>query len=236
MYIAKKGGDKFHIGEEEYSLEDQTIDVVFQPVMDVHLNQARGYEALARDPSGKKSIMQLFKRYHAIGKLYELKCLCFMKQLKTAQELKLDCLFLNVDLKVLKKIDLPAKPPGMDVVLEISEEEILRDVQDCLEITRKWRKAGYQFAIDDFGAGFISLPFIANLAPDYIKLDRSTVLQAVSSTQFRIVLKDLVIGLRKISTQGIIAEGIENEKELKVMKELGIYLIQGHLFGYSKTL
>ncbi|MCI0525915.1 MAG: diguanylate cyclase, partial [Nitrospira sp.] len=53
LYIAKKGGDKIHIGEEEYQLDEQTIKVVFQPVVDVRSNEVMGYEALSRDAKGK---------------------------------------------------------------------------------------------------------------------------------------------------------------------------------------
>ncbi len=48
LYIAKKGGDKVHIGEEEYRLDDHAVQVVFQPVIDVRLNHVLGYEALSR--------------------------------------------------------------------------------------------------------------------------------------------------------------------------------------------
>ena len=236
LYIAKKGEDKIHIGIEEYRLDDQAIKVVFQPIMDVRLNQVLGYEALSRDPQGKHSILTLFKKYHAIGQLYELKCLCFRLQLKAAQIARLDKLFLNVDFNVLKRMGIPPKPPGMDVVLEISEEEALKNLDEHLEIARKWRSKDYKFAIDDFGAGFISLPFIARLIPDHIKLDRSTILQAVSSERFRSVLQELIHALRKISTDEIIAEGIETEKELQVMKDMGVYLIQGYLLGKPKEL
>ena len=86
-------------------------------------------------------------------------------------------------------------------------------------------------SIDDFGAGFISLPFIARLIPEHIKLDRSTILQAVESNRFRRILKDLLLGLRNCSTDGLIAEGIESAHELEVVRELGIYLVQGYLLG-----
>jgi len=234
--LPKKGGEKIHIGEEEYSLDDNAIDVVFQPVMDVRLNQVIGYEALSRDPQGKQSILTLFKKYHAIGKLHELKCLCFRLQIKAAQESQVKKLFVNVDFKLLKSIDIPPLPYGMDIVLEISEGEVLDDIEDALKVARKWRKQGYKFAMDDFGAGFISLPFIARLVPDHIKLDRSTILQAVSSEGFRSVLQDLLHALRKTSKEGIIAEGIETEKELNIMKDMGITLIQGYLFGKPAPL
>jgi len=124
----------------------------------------------------------------------------------------------------------------MDIVLEISEGEVLDNVEDALKVARNWRKLGYKFAMDDFGAGFVSLPFIARLIPDHIKLDRSTILQAVSSEGFRSVLQDLLHALRKTSTDGIIAEGIETEKELSVMKKMGVYLIQGYLFGKPQAI
>jgi EAL domain-containing protein (putative c-di-GMP-specific phosphodiesterase class I) len=197
----------------------------------VRLQQILGYEALSRDPQGKHNILALFRKYHAIGKLHELKCLCFRLQTKAAQEAGLERLFLNVDFTVLKNLDVPPKPPEMEVVLEISEGEALQDVENHLEVARKWRSGGYKFAIDDFGAGFVSLPFIARLVPDYIKLDRATIVQAVSSDQFKLVLQDLIHALRRTCTDGIIAEGIETQQELSVTKSLGIYLIQGYLFG-----
>ncbi len=236
LYIAKKGGDKIHIGEEEYHLDEQTIKVVFQPVVDVQSNQVIGYEALSCDAQGKLSILELFKRYHAIGQLNELKSLCFKSQLKVAQKVGLRRVFINVDFSVLSQLGLAPMPLDLEVILEISEVEALRDVENHLKVAQRWRREGYQFAIDDFGAGFISLPFIATLIPDYIKLDRSTILQAVSSQTFRKFSKDLVQALKNYAREGIIAEGIETQKELKVVKEMGIHLVQGFLLGKPQEL
>lgn len=242
LYIAKKGGDKIHIGKDEYELDDHSIKVVFQPIVKVQPlvdNQSQeiiGYEALGRDPEGKLSILDLFKKYSAIGKLDELKCICFRVQLKAAQEIKLQRVFINVDFNVLCELEAIQKPQEMEVILEISEREALHDVEDHLRTAQKWRERGYKFAIDDFGAGFISLPFIARLIPDYIKVDRSTVLQAVTSETFRIVLKDLLASLGNCTKDGIIAEGIETEKELQVVKEIRINMVQGFLFGKPREL
>jgi EAL domain-containing protein (putative c-di-GMP-specific phosphodiesterase class I) len=195
-----------------------------------------GYEALSRDAREKVSILEMFKKYEAVGKLTELKILCYNKQMTIAQKVGLGKVFINVDFNLLAQLQPVSTPPNMEVVLEISETEALHDIANRLEIAKKWREYGYKFAIDDFGAGFISLPFIARLIPDHIKLDRSTVLQAVSSEKFRRVLKDLLLGLQNCSTDGIIAEGIESAQELEVVKELGIYLVQGYLFGKPEEL
>jgi diguanylate cyclase (GGDEF)-like protein/PAS domain S-box-containing protein len=237
LYIAKKGGDKVHIGTEEYRLDEKTIKAVFQPIVDVRSNnEVIGYEALSRDPQGKLSILDLFKRYQAIGQLKELKCICFRTQLKTAREVGLRRVFINIDFDVLSELELVPKPRGIEVILEISELEALHDVGNHLKVAKKWRKAGYKIAFDDFGAGFISLPFIAQLVPEYIKVDRSTILQAVASEQFRTFSKDLVQAIRNYSSEGIIAEGVETEKELQVVKGLGIHLVQGFLFGKPEEI
>jgi diguanylate cyclase (GGDEF)-like protein len=237
LYIAKKSGGKIHIGEEEYQLNSQAIKVVFQPVVDVRSGRVTmGYEALGRDPQGKVGILELFKRYQAIGQLTELKRLCFQSQLLAAWEVGLDRVFINVNFDVIGQLDCPVKPSGMDVILEISELDALHDVGKYLEITRRWRAHGYQFAIDDFGAGFISLPFIAEAVPEYIKVDRSTILQAVRSERFRTFFKDLVKALQGYAKKGIIAEGVETDHELEVVQEVGINLIQGYLLGRPQEL
>ena len=59
-------------------------------------------------------------------------------------------------------------------------------------MARRWRDEGYKFALDDFGAGFVSFPFLAMLVPDYVKVDRSTMLHAVSSEKFKGFLRSLL--------------------------------------------
>lgn len=236
LYIAKEGGDKIHIGDEEYALDETSVDILFQPVLNTQTGEIVGYEALSRDPQGKLSILEFFRRYQAVGQLIELKSLCFKLQLKKAAALGLKRVFINTNFDVLKGLEDIFKPPETEVILEISESEALHDVENFLEISRKWRLKGFKFAIDDFGAGFISLPFIARLIPDYIKMDRSTILQAVSSEQFGKFLRDLVLALRNYSKEGIIAEGIETEKELRIVKEIGGHLVQGFLLGKPEEL
>jgi EAL domain-containing protein (putative c-di-GMP-specific phosphodiesterase class I) len=236
LYSAKKGKDKVRMGVKKQALNEQSVKVMFQPITDVRSDQVTGYEALSCDPQGKVSILELFKRYNTTGQLNEFKHFCFKTQLKAAQEAGLQRVFINVDFNMLGQFESFSKPPGMDVVLEISELEALHDKENCLQIAKKWRAQGFQFALDDFGANFVSLPFIARLIPDYIKLDRSTVLQALSSEQFRDFLGDLLVALRKYSTEGIIAEGVETAQELQVVKNLGISLVQGFLLGKPDEL
>jgi len=236
LYIAKKGGDHIHIGQEEYRLDDEAIRVVFQAVVDIRSKEILGYEALSRDPEGKLGILELFRRYAAVGQLDELKCLCVKLQIAAALKAGLKRVFINVDFQILERIETIPKPPNIEIVFEISEAEALLSVEKHLKTTSRWRAQGYKFAIDDFGAGFTSLPFIARLVPDFIKMDRSTIVQAASSQQFMLFLRDLIRALRNYSKEGIIAEGIETEKELEVVKHLGVDPVQGFYISEPKEL
>ena len=238
LYIAKKRGDKIHIGEEEYELDDGVIQVVFQPIVDTVSGQVIGQEALSRSstPGPGPGIQEIFTKYQSIGKLLELKAICLRKQLETAEVLGLERVFVNVDFKLLESIGHLRKPTNVEVILEISEKEALIDIEQHLAVAHDWRAKGFKFAFDDFGVGFISLPFLADLEPEYIKLDRLTILQAVASDEFREFLNHVVLGLRQYARQGIIAEGIESEEELAVAKEIGVRLVQGYLFGKPRPI
>jgi len=231
LYIAKKRGDKIHIGEEEYELDDSVVQVIFQPIVDTLSGHAIGYEALSRSTTGGSDVQELFAKYQTIGKLAELKELCFRKQLEAAETHGLGRVFINVDFKLLESMGRREKPADIEVVLEISEKEALIDIERHLAVAREWRAKGFKFAFDDFGVGFISLPFLADLEPEYIKLDRLTILQAVASDEFREFLNHIVLGLRQYARQGIVAEGIESKNELAVAEQIGIHLVQGYLFG-----
>ena len=231
LYIAKKRGDKIHIGEEEFELDDDVVQVVFQPIVDVRSGKTIGREALSRSAKEELGIQELFLKYHSIGKLLELKELCFRKQIEAAEAHGLDRVFINVDFKLLEHLGPRRKPADIEVILEISEKEALNDIERHLAVTQEWKAEGFKFAFDDFGVGFISLPFLADLEPDYIKLDRLTILQAVASVEFRDFLNHVVQGLRHYAPQGIIAEGIESDEELAIAEQMGIHLVQGHLFG-----
>jgi diguanylate cyclase (GGDEF)-like protein/PAS domain S-box-containing protein len=236
LQMATMETEKIKIGVEDCIPNDQTVKAVFQPVVDIQSNRVIGFEAFSRDPKGNLSIQELFARYQAAGQLEALKAICLKSQLKTAQTIGLNRVFINVDFTLLGKTNLIPKPPGLEVILEISELEPFQDIGIRLEVAGRWRKLGYRFAIDDFGAGFVSFPFIAQFVPEYIKVDRSSILHAVASEKFRGFLKDQITALKNYAPDGIIAEGVETEKELNIVKKMGIHIAQGYLFGRPKEL
>ncbi|MDH3255630.1 MAG: EAL domain-containing protein, partial [Acidobacteriota bacterium] len=236
LYIAKKSGDRTHIGEDELPLDEAAVNVVFQPVVDTNTRGTIGYEALSRDPSGGSGVHGLFRRYEAVGQLDELKRMIFGRQIAEAERLRLQRVFVNIDLPMLESLEPIQCPESIEVVLEISESETVRNPDRYLEVVALWRDRGFKFAIDDFGSGFISLPFVARLFPNFIKMDRVAILEAGDSPRFSSFMRDLVAAMRNYSKEGIIAEGVETEEELAMVKRIGVDQVQGHLTGRPREM
>jgi diguanylate cyclase (GGDEF)-like protein len=231
MYVAKKSGDKVRVGIDEYAIDEECVSFVYQPVVTVESGEVLGHEVFTRDPDGQLSPLELFKKYHAVGQLGRLKRVIFELQIRQARFAGVRCLFLNADMDFLKRMDPVPVPSNLEVVVEVSELDRNTDEEDRIHAFRKWRRAGYRFAIDDFGAGYVSLALLSKLKPDYIKLDRSSIVQAVESTKFAEFLRHLLRAASEYATRGIIAEGIENRADLDTAKSLGVDFAQGFLLG-----
>ncbi|MDH3745864.1 MAG: diguanylate cyclase [Acidobacteriota bacterium] len=236
LYIAKRSGNKVHVGEEELPLDAAAVDFVFQPVVDSRSGKTIGHEVLSRDPSGLMNVRELFRSYEAVGQLNDFKRMIFLRQLETAKELELGRVFINTDFELLGSLQAVPKPDGLEVVLEISESETVGNIEECIGVVASWRENGYKFAIDDFGAGFMSIPFVARLLPSFIKMDRSAIVEASTSDQFSGFLRDMVLAMRNYSDEGIIAEGIETEAELATVNKMGVHQVQGHLTGRPRAI
>ena len=201
--MQQRRGDEMQILEEKDLLSQESITVIFQPVVEVETNQVFGYKTLICNSEGAPNTPDPYRRCQSIGELNELKLSFLNIQLQKAQEMGLDRVFIHVDSYLLREMESISKPPGMEVVFEITDLELLGDIQTCQGIFVKWRAQGIQFAVDDFGSGFISLPIIACLMPEYIKFDLSGMVQAVPFEELKEIYKDLLLALRNYSRKGI---------------------------------
>jgi len=231
MYVAKKTGDKMRVGFEEYTVNEECVTFVYQPIVNLETEEVIGHEVFTRDPGGVLSPVELFQRYRAVGQLRRLKRLIFELQVQRALEAGVRRLFLNTDLEFLHGVEPPPIPDGLDVVLELSEldSDTLAEIRTAVAF--QWRQAGYKIALDDFGAGYASLPVLSTLMPDYVKIDRTCVVRATKSEKYCDFLRHLLKGAAEFTSNGLIAEGIENSEELQTALALGALHAQGFLLG-----
>ncbi len=212
----------------------------FQPVRRLADGGIMGYEALIRGPQGStlEPPTVLFAVAHENEMDVELETLCletiFAGLPKAVSEKRL---FVNASAMLLRhpvfldQRNLAAinRSHG-DVVVEISEKEMVRDYASFQDVLDTVRRAKMRIAIDDAGSGYSGLETILHLKPDYIKVADSLVRKIHVDPIKREILASLdAIGKRIGAT--LVAEGIEVEPERKALVELGIEFGQGYLLG-----
>ncbi|HEY8081003.1 MAG TPA: EAL domain-containing protein, partial [Acidimicrobiales bacterium] len=133
--------------------------------------------------------------------------------------------FLDVVLLLLARHEVPASA----LIIEITETSIITDIDRSRSVIERLRDAGVTVSIDDFGAGFTSLAYLSGLAVGELKLDRSfiTGIGAAGHDRELEVVRATIqlghdVGLR------VVAEGIEDEATLELLRELGCDLAQGY--------
>jgi EAL domain-containing protein (putative c-di-GMP-specific phosphodiesterase class I) len=116
------------------------------------------------------------------------------------------------------------------VYLEITESVPLSHYRHCHGVLNEVRGRGISLVIDDLGAGYSNLKYIADLAPKIVKLDRQLIVNLHKVTR----LQKLVTSLVKLcEAQGarVVAEGIETLDELRAVIDTGAHYGQGFLFA-----
>ncbi|SFB79195.1 EAL domain, c-di-GMP-specific phosphodiesterase class I (or its enzymatically inactive variant) [Pseudoalteromonas denitrificans DSM 6059] len=222
-------------------IEKELISTLFQPVFDFSKTNALGYEALSRGPQGSalESPEVLFKLAGQLNKISELELLCRKKAIINFANLNLSGkLLLNVSPNVL--LD-PNHPRGETlhllaqnglsanrVIIEVTEQEKVEDNDLFKQTIQHYRELGFVIAIDDLGAGYSGLKQWSELQPDIVKIDRYFIDHCDQSFVKKAFLK-MILELAKITNTQVIAEGIEREEELLLLKSLGINLMQGFL-------
>lgn len=114
--------------------------------------------------------------------------------------------------------------------LEITESLIMADVRHSVTSLQAIRAMGVSIAIDDFGTGFSSLSYLARLPLDALKIDRSFVVDMTASPQ-GLSLVATIINLAHSLKLNVVAEGVETEEQLRLLRLLGCDEMQGYLFS-----
>lgn len=124
----------------------------------------------------------------------------------------------------------PLAPYAGRITLEITERSRLQDIARWDESVRWIGEGGFSVAVDDLGAGYSSLIMLADLQPQYIKLDMSLV-RNIHEEPRKQRLVQLMVTFAEATQALAIAEGVETRDEARALMDCGIHLVQGHYFG-----
>lgn len=124
----------------------------------------------------------------------------------------------------------PLLPHAGRVVLEITERSDLQENSGWERQVDELSAAGFQFALDDLGAGFNSLAMLAELRPTFIKIDMS-ITRGLHLKQRKQGLVELITKFAAANGERVVGEGVETEEEAHALRRCGVDLLQGYLYG-----
>ena len=219
--------------------------VFYQPVVDVRTGECSSCEALVRWDSkalgfmGPGDFIPLAEYLGLITSIgdYVLEEAC--RQCRYWNEHGMPDFHINVNLSVVQLLQKDVlgtvarilKKTGVkprNIVLEITESFAINDMDRVLEIIRGIKELGPRIALDDFGTGYSSLNYIKQL--DIIKVDK-TFIDDIAEDEYAQAFIKLIVELSDTIDTSIIVEGVENENQLNILKELGVDYIQGFYYG-----
>ncbi len=129
-------------------------------------------------------------------------------------------------LKILADNDLTTD----DLLLEITESAYSEDAGQIIEVINGLRDAGFKIEMDDFGSGYSSLNMLTELPIDVLKLDMIFV-RNMHKDEKALRLVELIKEIAAFLSVPIVAEGVEEEEQCRLLKNLGCEIIQGYYFS-----
>jgi diguanylate cyclase (GGDEF)-like protein len=228
------------LSELQQLLNNNRITTVYQPIVSLKDGSVLGYEALTRGPESSvlHSPLPLFALADKAGLLPALDKLAVQKAIQGSicNYEPRQLLFLNICTAPQLISQLAAEPwfvqgTAMEsIVVELTEHTFLQDVTMARRVMEEYRSRGCRIAIAHAGAMNSSLRWIAELEPDYVKLDKTLAKDIHKNTKNEAIVEAIHSLALKLQID-IIAEGIETEEELLKLDRMGLSYGQGYLLG-----
>lgn len=217
-------------------IESRAVEMVYQPAFRLDEPEIAFFEALARIRSKlSQPPDQWFAAAAEVGLGVELEMLAVRLALEGLKALPDSAVVsINVSPQTLLGTELKEALSSMPldrIILEITEHEAVKFYEPVLKVLEPLRKQGLRIAVDDAGAGYASFQHILRLRPELIKLD-TTLSRGIDSDLSRRALAAALVWFAKQIGSDLVAEGVETERELQTLRELGVNLVQGHLLAW----
>lgn len=235
------------INEMDHALETEEFVVYFQPKYELNNYRPYGAEALVRwqKPDGTMispgEFIPIFEANGFITKLdyyvWEKVCQFIQKRLKQYKDTEpisvnvsrvnlYNSRFVESLINLVEKYKIPPKYLN----LELTESAFSDDAQLMQNAVNELRRAGFTIMMDDFGSGYSSLNVLKDIDLDVLKIDMRFLSKGPSEIRGEKIL-EAVIKMAKSLNMPVIAEGVEEEKQVKMLKRLGCDYIQGYYFA-----
>lgn len=232
--------------EIEEGIENGEFIPFYQPTFDVRTGELRGCEVLIRwrKPNGQILPPGTFIGLaEATGLAIPMTQALMVKVVDEMEDLHeqrpqlkiginlFDDHFENLDIvEDIKHIFGPSKISYKQLMFEVTERQPLNDIERAKVVIRNMRGLGCQVALDDAGTGHGGLAYLQQLGFDVIKIDKLFI-DAIGTDSFSAPIVDSLISLAEGLDMDIVAEGVEEPRQVEYLREKGVRLAQGYLFA-----
>jgi predicted signal transduction protein with EAL and GGDEF domain len=231
------------IGELRRAIDAGAVEVHYQPKVELATGRAVGVEALARwqHPSlgavPPDEFVSVAEQTGLIRPLTELVLVAALVQCaRWRREGRRLRVAVNLSTRSLMDLELPelverllerAGVPATDLILEITESNVLGEHGRAADIIDRLRLLGVELSIDDFGTGHSSLTYLKHLPVSEVKIDRSFVSNMVNDSSDAAIVAS-TIGLAHRLGLRVVAEGVEDADTVAALESLGCDQVQGY--------
>ena len=227
---------------EKWKRKSEVLDYAFQPIVNSTTGEVFGYEALLRnwEKCGYKSIFALFDDAFSDQIIYALDLELRRKAIvkfKSIRGMQNRTLFYNLDNRVLEMPDyLPGNTNELlremgiqksNLFFEISERHEFNSYTGANRVLKEYKRQNFRIAIDDYGSGYSGLQLLYHSNPDVLKIDRFFI-EGIHNDSKKKLLAEKTVSMAHIMGIKVVAEGIENGKEMDFCRMIGCDMLQGY--------
>lgn len=228
----------------ETSIRQRRFKVWYQPVFNLKTNRFSSAEALLRlrdydgEPVSPSEFIPLAEETGLIDDLswIVLEEVCtLLGQMRD----KIDSISINLSMQQFEDRRLCARiheclnQSGLDpdqLKIEVTERVLLQDMDYMKMMMEEMTGEGFGFYLDDFGTGYSNISCALSLPFEYIKLDRSLLVRLPGDSKVQVFVRSMVETFHAMG-QKIVAEGVEEEEQIELLRQFGVDCVQGYYYG-----
>ncbi|MEU4239712.1 sensor domain-containing phosphodiesterase [Actinoplanes sp. NPDC026619] len=218
-----------------------------QPILELQTNEITRHELLLRvldEADGPQSPIQVLDTAERLDAVYDIDLWVVERAMQVANEQPETCLQINLSGRsvgdprltdeVVRLIEEYEVNPGQ-LTFEITETALIGNLTEARRFADRIRDLGCELALDDFGSGYASFRYLRIFPIDLVKIDGEYVVDLVENPQDQVLVRALV---QVCQAYGIhtVAEFVQDEPTLRLLRELGVDYVQGYLIGRPAPL